>query len=98
MAYLAGMGRSGRQIADEVGVDDPQKVRAVLRNMGTPLLREAGGVELLMVRIERPVAKAISDLADGADLTSEEFAARALTLMCVEERVMLMNLMSETEE
>lgn len=93
MAYLAGMGRSGRQIADEVGVEDPQRIRAALRAMGLKLLREPGAMELIMVRVPRPVAVSAAELADRAEITLEDFAARVLALMCLEERVMLQNLM-----
>ncbi|MDQ0301402.1 hypothetical protein [Ancylobacter polymorphus] len=93
MAYLAGMGRSGRQIADEVGVEDPQRVRAALRAMGLKLLREPGAMELIMVRVPRPVAVAATELADRSETTLEDFAARVLALMCLEERVMLQNLL-----
>lgn len=93
MAYLAGQGRSGGEIAEEIGIDDPQRVRSALRNMGIRLLREPGGMELIMVHVARPVRDAMVEIADRAELTPEELAARILTLMCVEERVMLENLL-----
>jgi len=94
-AFLAGMAKSGREIANDIGVADAQKVRAMLRAHGITLMRDAGTMELIMVRVPRPVALAVTKLADKADMLPEDFAARAITKMVVEEPVILMNLLSD---
>lgn len=92
-AYLAGMGKGGREIADAIGVSDPQKVRLMLRAQSTPLLRSGGTDDVLMLVIPRQVSALITEMAMRADAEPAAFAARVLTTMVRDEAVMLANIL-----
>lgn len=88
-AYLAGEGKTPRQICDELGISEPHKLRAMFRSLGIKA-RPAGSI---VIALPADVLDALGVLADRADMAPEEFAGRVLTVMVTEERTVLLNLL-----
>lgn len=88
-AYLAGAGRSAGQICAELGVSEQHKLRAMLRTIGVSLRSECS----LAVPLSREVIATLGTEADRAGMPPEEFAARVLAMMVIEESTVLRNLL-----
>ena len=93
-AFLAGEGKTPREICDELGISEPHKLRAMLRTLGI----RPHGQRRVIVPAGAQLIEALGTAADRADMTPEEFAARVLTLMVVEEPTVLRNLLDAPTE
>lgn len=88
-AYLAGAGRSAGQICAELGVSEQHKLRGMLRTIGVSLRSECS----LAVPLSREMLATLGAEADRAGMPPEEFAARVLAVMVIEEPTVLRNLL-----
>lgn len=92
-AFLAGQGKTPRQIADATGISTPDKARGLLRSLDILLPPEVRGTETVVVRLTHGAVDAMAVMADRAGMDPATFAARVLTMMVVEEAEVLRNLL-----
>lgn len=74
-AYYAGQGKSAKEIAQIIGGTDAARVRATLASIGTPLLRQAGGEDALVIRWKRTDGAALEKAAAERDIEPAYLAA-----------------------
>ncbi|MCT8999222.1 hypothetical protein [Chelativorans intermedius] len=74
-AHMAGQGASGGEIATVIGGTTGERVRAMLRVHGIPLLRNRGNEDILQIRWKREDRERLNALADRLDREPGELAA-----------------------
>lgn len=74
-AFMAGQGASAGEIARAIGGTTPDRVRAMLRVHGIPLLREKSGEDILFVRWKVADRERLNRMADRLDREPGELAA-----------------------
>lgn len=74
-AYMAGQGASAGEIARAIGGTTPDRVRAMLRVHGIPLMREVGNEDVLFVRWKVTDRERLNRAADALDREPGELAA-----------------------
>lgn len=89
IAFMAGEGKTAREICDELGISDPHKLRTMLRSIG---LRPRSS-RSIVVPADTDLLEALGAAADRADLAPEEFAGQVLSVMVMEEPAILKNLL-----
>lgn len=74
-AFMAGQGASGGEIAKAIGGTTPDRVRAMLRVHGIPLMREKGSEDILFVRWKVADREALEKIAARMEREPGELAA-----------------------
>lgn len=74
-AYMAGQGASAGEIAKAIGGTTADRIRAMLRVHGIPLMREKGGEDILFVRWKVSDRERLNRAADVLDREPGELAA-----------------------
>lgn len=97
VAFMAGQGKTPRQIADATGITTPHKVRGLLRTLEIHSLPEMKGCEIVVLVLEHDTVEAVAAMADRAGIDPPSFAARVITTMVMDEPTVLRNLLQEAE-
>lgn len=74
-AYMAGQGASAGEIAKAIGGTTGDRVRAMLRVHGIPLMRKNSGEDILFVRWKTADRERLNRTADKLDRDPGELAA-----------------------
>ena len=93
-AYLAGQGRAPSHICAALGIGDTSRLRGLLRQIGVSVAAEGS----IAVSLSRETLDALELMADRANLAPDDFAARILTLMVMDEPTILRNLLAGGDE
>lgn len=74
-AFMAGQGASASEIAKAIGGTSPDRVRAMLRVHGIPLMRGKGGEDILYVRWKAADRQRLNAISDKLDRDPGDLAA-----------------------
>lgn len=94
-AFLAGQGKTCRQIADATGIATSSKARELLRRLKIYPAPEMKGCEVVVVLLQHGTVEAMAAMADRAGMDPPSFAAHVITTMVVGEPTVLRNLLED---